>query len=146
MTDVIDANCHSDYISFMNKLSQNKQYSPIDFESHKIIDLPLLNFQHICWKTMEEAANSPSYYHNKFSVGIRIDNKHLEEREIYYNSKAGKFYYKVDVIRNGWKRDIDNKMFDSIEELYQDLKPVYGEQFLENGQLHERSYYYGTEK
>lgn len=146
LTNVIDTNCHSDYITFVNKLNQDKQYSPIDFESHKIIDLPFLNFQYICWKTIEEAANYPDYHYNQFPIGIHIDDKHLKKKDVYYDKKTGKFFYKVDVIRNGWKRDIDNKMFNSIEELYQDLKPVYGEQYLENGQLYERSYYYGTEK
>lgn len=146
---VLDTNCHTDFIQFIEQLNKCEEFSPIDFTSNKIIDLPFENFQHICWQTIEKSTNSSTnpYYHHKFSIGIRIDDKHLEHKEIYYNHYENKFYYEVTVIEDCWRgKTVNVKMFDSIKELYQDLKPVYGEQFLENGQLYERSYYYGTEK
>lgn len=142
----INNKCHDDYIEFMNMLEHDSSYSGINYSASKILDLPYENF----YKLIQNLMNTAGYGTN---VGIIDDEGYLNDTKVYYNSKDKILYYKKEEVNGvdwyGGKKYKETEVcFDtnSIEELYKSLHPVYGERYLENGNLFEREKYYGTEK
>ena len=113
-------------------MQRNAEFSPIDYSKQKILPVALEDFQRAL---IEHISSDTMHYFNYCTV---------EEGRLilqYINCDYSKRVYYCHI---GNKRiDID---INSIEEVYKGLKPMYGEQYLENGKLHSRRGYYGTEK
>ena len=147
---VVNEKCHDDYIALVDILNKSSCYSPIDYLSNKIIDMPFEDFQKLAYSRIHETTEYNYRYH-MHRVGIRVQNKpkQLRYANIGYNPKTKQFFSEIDK-RDEYNYsvfvDLQKETYDSVEELYNALKPVYGEQYLENGYLHERWYYYGAKE
>ena len=149
---VVNEKVHDDYIALTDILNGNDGYSPIDYFANKIIDLPFENFQTIIYATMSKITEH-NYRYYTHTVGIRVkDNtEQLKTVIVGYNPKNKTFFSNENVLVSSefaLHKEYDTRIqeFNSLEELYQALQPVYGEQYLDNNYLYRRYYYYGTKK
>lgn len=118
-----------DYPDMVNLLYSNNEYCQEDFEADKLIDLPYDKFIAMADATIVKSFERD--YNYSFKVGIEKDEL-LSSKEILYSRKNNKWY-------------IHGTVYDTIEECYKYVHPVYGEHYLKNGYL-ERRFYYDTEK
>ena len=84
-----------------------------------------------------------------------IENDRLTSIAVKFSYREGKYYYEeklnskhYDFWSSSYRHDTREVYIDidSIGELYKKFKPMYGEQYLENGKLYARSGYYGTKE
>ena len=144
---VVNKEYHEKYIEFVEKLNKISMYSPIDYNNSKIIKLPFENFKNVINRKKAIILERGWMYDSIF-FGINKDDE-LKDIRIYLDMKENKIYYKYEepYEYENWYgtrteyREV-KKYFDSIEELYNDLNPVYGEYYLANGSLYERKYYH----
>lgn len=118
-----------DYPDMVNLLYSNNEYCQEDFEADKLIDLPYDKFIAMADATIVKSFERD--YNYSFKVGIEKDEL-LSSKEILYSRENNKWY-------------IHGTVYDTIEECYKYVRPVYGEHYLKNGYL-ERRFYYDTEK
>lgn len=118
-----------DYPDMVNLLYSNNEYCQEDFEADKLIDLPYNKFIAMADATIVKSFERD--YNYSFKVGIEKDEL-LSSKEILYSRENNKWY-------------IHGTVYDTIEECYKYVRPVYGEHYLKNGYL-ERRFYYDTEK
>ena len=146
-SEVVNEKHHEKYIDFVHMLNNCSCYSPINYNKSKIITLPFENFVNVL-NNIKTSCLEDKYSYGYQYFGVNCDDK-LKEKRVYYDKEQDKFYYKDSqqyeeiwwgTVRTKYK-DVD-KYFDSIEELYKSLNPVYGEYYLENNNLYEREYYY----
>lgn len=143
---VVNEQYHEKYIDFVDMLNRCSDYSPIDYNKSKIIDLPFENFANALNKKIMKMLERQYIYDDYVYFGIN-ENDELKQIRVFCNTKENKFYYKhlIPDESYNWTRckyKEVNKYFDSIEELYNVLNPVYGEYYLANGNLYERKYYH----
>lgn len=142
---VINESHHEEYIDFVDMLNCSSKYSPVDYSKSKIIKLPYENFVNAFNKKIASVLER-SYQYTAYMHCAINQNDILNEIEVCYSTKENKFYYKYQVPDEScsWmtKYKEVNKYFNSIEELYNDLNPVYGEYYLANGNLYGRKCYY----
>ena len=82
------------------------------------------------------------------------DEDWINGKALWFDEKTGMFYneYQEDEVYNvtEWysnTRSVTRKRYyNSIEEMYKEIKPVYGVSYLANGLEYERKYYHGSEK
>lgn len=158
---VIQAECHEKYIEFVtNLLHKSSIYSPIDYTKYKILPLPYEVFEERMLNLIElyNSVDANYRYNKNITVGI-LKNNRLNCIQVYYgvsrenhenNNNIPDFYYyvRIPVGKNFYGQiqyKEQTKYFESIKELYESIKPMYGEQYLENGNLFRR-YYYDTEE
>lgn len=131
-SEVVDEKCHDRYIDFVEKINHSDCYCPVDYSKNTIISLPFENFERGIKKMLDELRNGKRYRFS-FYVGFIKENGCLGSREICWDEEKQKFSVYIE----------DRKYYESIEDLYKDLSPVvYGEQYLENGNLFKRENYY----
>ena len=128
---VVTTECEN-YPEYYEKMQRDAEFSPIDYSKQKISPVAFEDFK----RALIEHISSDTMHYFTYCV---VKEGRLVLQQIncdYYNH----VYY----------CHINNKRIDininSIEEIYKGLKPMYGEQYLENGKLHSRRGYYGTEK
>lgn len=146
-----------DYPDMVNLLYSNAEYCQEDFEADKLIDLPYDKFIAMADATIVKSFERD--YNYSFKVGIEKDGL-LNSKEILYSRENKKWYIHETIYESyeekKWcsnetvtktREKTVKKYFDTIEECYKYVHPVYGEHYLKikNGYL-EKRYYYGTEK
>lgn len=146
LAKAIDTNCHPDYIEFVDMLNHYKYYSPIDYSKDEIFTLPFEGFVSKANSIIK--ASDERRWGLNFYVGIMVNDK-LDSKCITYDKEKRQFYYSYEEpcesyrwgrIQKTYQTKI--KYFESLVDLYKDLNPVYGVRYLENGNVHERKYYY----
>lgn len=147
MSEVINKDCHENYINFVKMLNKCCVYSPIDYSKSKITPLPFENFKRKIDSKIQEA--NERRYCSDFSIGIKTESNEMSAISIGYKTDVQKFYTmeKEPYEDTYWgKTEIRYKeypkYYESIEELYKEKSPIYGEYYLENDCLYERKYYY----
>lgn len=144
-----------DYPDMVNLLYSNTEYCQEDFEADKLIDLPYDKFIAMADATIVKSFERD--YNYSFKVGIEKDEL-LSSKEILYSRENNKWYihetvyesyeekkwYSNKTVTKTREKTVE-KYFDTIEECYKYVHPVYGEHYLKNGYL-ERRFYYDTEK
>ena len=147
MSEVVNKDCHENYIEFVKLLNKCSSYSPIDYSKSKILSLPFENFKRKIDSKIQEV-NEKGYYYS-FSIGIKNESNKMNSMSVHYKKDIQKFYtmetrpYEYErwgVIETRYEEY--PKYYESIEELYKEKSPVYGEYYLENDCLYERKYYY----
>ena len=128
---VVTTECEN-YPEYYETMQKDDEFSPIDYSKSKILPVAFEDFQRAL---IEHINNDTMRYFNYCTVG---------------NGRLIAQYFNIDYTKRVHYCYIDNRRVDvdmnSIEEIYKGLKPMYGEQYLENGKLHSRRGYYGTEK
>lgn len=124
---IISEECVGDYANLMDELEHDNSYSPEDRSKDELVEY-----------TVEE-------FHKYLTDWYRsIHTKDKEKVEV--SSKDSKFFY---IKRNPkWSNSYGNKEphsikheFESIEKLYEFVKPVYLKVYLENGKLYREEKY-----
>ena len=146
-SSVVSTECEK-YSEYYDMITKSSIFSPIDYDKNKILPIEYKDFYN---KLSQHMINdNPSdfifYYldNNKFTMQ-RI-NYHYGEHKYYYRKIIGRTQY--GMYSNEYIYD-NNKIYidiNSIKEIYDKFKPVYGEQYLENGKLYLRRGYYGAEE
>lgn len=148
---VNDGQCSPDYHRYIDMLMKSKSYSPIDFEKSKIIPLPFENFSALLDAIVGYHENQSPYV-NPY-CGVMKDDGLEEYRLNYSTDKHSFFYYEREWIEAKNPFGLPQRYYrdkpvfiDGYKEFYDMIQPVYGERYLENGNLFERRFYYGESK
>lgn len=146
---IISTEC-DDYPEYYEMLMNDNNFSPIDYNKNKILPVEYEDFyRKISQHMLEGKTNNIEFCY--------IENDRLTSIAIQCNYREGKYYYcykeklnskHYDYWINSYRYDTREVYIDidSIGELYKKFKPMYGEQYLENGKLYARRGYYGTEE
>lgn len=144
---IVTTECEK-YPEYYEMLQNDNEFSQVDYSKNKIIPVAFEDFKNALVEHM--GLNKTSY----FNFYVKEDGR-LSQRSIGYHYGEYKYYYEENIGTkhyDSWSgRYIDNtrKVYidiNSIEEIYNKFQPMYGEQYLENGKLHLRRGYYGTEE
>lgn len=134
------------YPEYYEMMQKDIEFSPIDYSKNKILPVALEDFNRALTEHMSTAKTSYFYFF------VEEDGR-LVQHYISFHYGENKYYYeeKIPTVKyNIWSCGYDIKRIyidiNSIEEVYKKFKPMYGEQYLENGYLYQRRGYYGTEK
>ncbi|HBF7547411.1 TPA: hypothetical protein KOY69_002012 [Clostridioides difficile] len=117
---VIDSNCHENYSNIFYKMEGEVSYSPIDESKHEFIEYTLEEFKEkmkddkYCWGI--------EFYANKEKVRI-------------YSSGRIEYLKRYNTLYSYGYRE---EKYDSLEELYNNIKPQYMKIYLLNGRLYEQ--------
>lgn len=114
------------YPELYELMESDAHFSPIDYSANRILPLPFENFV--------EAFKKERW---GFYVG-RIINDKFTSVYVYSHS----YYHDNEVKYRFRNKEYKDVSADSLRELYDLIKPVYGERYLKNGKLNERIYYY----
>lgn len=140
-----------DYPDMVILLNSDYEYSQDDFKSDKIIDLPYEKFLLAAQRTIEECKEY--HYKNCFIVGIKKEDMIYDKRITYKKDSNQWYIYENSIEKYKEKKWFSNEYetktrtveklitFDSLEECYKYVHPVYGEHYLKNGYLEKRYYY-----
>ena len=142
---VVTTECEK-YPEYYEMMQKNSTFSPIDYNKNKILPVAFEDFQ----RALAEHMNTGKT--NFFHFYILEDGR-LVQRSIDYHYGEHKYYYqeKTPTVGYGiWSGGYNYKRvyidINSIEAIYEKFEPMYGEQYLENGNLYLRRGYYGTEE
>lgn len=142
------------YLEYVDLLNRNASFSPVEYDTEQILSLPYENFEAAA---ISFIGQENRYKYSTLSFGIN-ESGHIKKVSFYYDDKKAQFYKKYEVeepyeTTDWWGKKTTktrtvnhNKYYESIKEMYAETNPVYGIQYLANGQEHERSYYYGTDE
>lgn len=150
---VIGTDCEK-YPEYYDMLEHNSCFSPIDYSKNKITPVAFNDFVNIITDRIQNNKGS-------FTLTHLVDNR-LENFDIHYKYKytngvldGGEYYYtEKKPLGYSWMgtqqyneiKHIIGLDIDYLKELYEIIQPMYGEQYLENGNLYRRRGYYGTEE
>lgn len=140
------------YPEYYEMLEHHQCFSPIDYTKNKLLPTSFEDFSNYI---IDRIANDKG----RFVLFHLVDGR-LEHLEIHYGYTDSTYtkrnYYWIEKIplRYSWmgheqynevKHFITTDM-DFLKKFYEEFKPMYGEHYLENGNLYARRGYYGTEK
>ena len=131
--DVITVECDK-YPEYYSMLEHDQRFSPIDYSKNKILPVAFEDFKRMLIERMDSLRG----FHNYYVENGRLVSKYIY---MYYDKTKQKYYYELTYSNDKLYFDANN-----IEEVYRKLNPMYGEQYLENGNLCLRRGYYGTEE
>lgn len=150
---VVITDCEK-YPEYYDMLEHNSCFSPIDYSKNKIIPITFNDFVSLMTDRIQNnkgrfalthlvdgrLENFEIHYEYKYNNGVHIgvDYYYIEKQPLKYSWMGQQQYNEIKHIIS-----LDQ---DYLEQLYKMIKPMYGEQYLENGKLHSRRGYYGTEK
>ena len=122
--ETVSAECVENYIELFDKLECNTHYSPIDKSKDEYISYTLEEFL--------EKANRDWGFHC-----YGLDKKEYYIDKVY--NKPGYYYYENRSNNNyyNYKREEG-----TIQELYDQIQPMYKNEYLINGKLYSEEYYY----
>lgn len=133
---VISTECDK-YPEYYEMMQRNSEFSPINYTENKILPVAFDDFK----RAFFEHANSSRTFYIHYIKNGRLTYKYMY---LYYDSeKQQSYFYKNNSYEAISKTYIND---DSVKELYMNIRPMYGEQYLENGKLYTRRGYYGTEE
>lgn len=128
---VVTTECDK-YPEYYEVMQKHNEFSPIDYSKAKILPVAFEDFQRALFEHMGRERMSYFYY-------CTVEDGRLIQRNIDYHYGERRYYY----------NDGNTKVYidpNNIADVYKKLKPMYGEQYLENGFLNLRRGYYGTEE
>lgn len=128
---VVTTECDK-YPEYYEVMQKHNEFSPIDYDKAKILPVTFEDFQRTLFEHMSKETMSSLWFYT-------IEDGRLVHNNIYCHYSEYKYYY----YKGDTKVYIDPN---NIEDVYNRLKPMYGEQYLENGFLNLRRGYYGTEE
>lgn len=128
---VITTECEQ-YPEYYETMQKHEEFSPIDYNKAKILPVAFEDFKRALVEHMCKDRMTYFYYYT-------VEDGRLVQHYFNYNYSERKYYY----YEGGKTVYIDPN---NIEDVYKKLKPMYGEQYLENGFLNLRRGYYGTEE
>jgi hypothetical protein len=147
----INDDIHPQYGIYMERLHRYYSFSPINYDSDRVVEYTYKQFRNV----LETLKERKYFAYLSFLVKIDILEKYTGEdygyREyadctVYYDTEKDKFYiyrYTKDVLG----RRVDNKVyFTTVKDLYDTIKPCWGETYLENKVLFKRVDYYVLEE
>lgn len=146
-SSIIATECEN-YPEYYEMLMECCHFSPIDYSKNKILPVKYEDFyREISQHMLEGKSGNIAFCYIKngrlTSITIQL---HYGEHKYYYEEQINSMYY--DYWSNDYRYNT-RKVYvniDSIEEVYKKFKPMYGEQYLENGKLYRKRGYYGTEE
>ena len=146
-SSIISTECDN-YPEYYEMLMKDYNFSPIDYSKNKILPVEYDDF----YQKMSQHMLDGETHNIAFCY---IENNRLTSIDIQFSYREGKYYYEeklnskhYDYWTGSYRQDTKQVYIDinSIEKLYKKFKPMYGEQYLENGKLYSRRGYYGTEE
>lgn len=128
------------YAEYYDMMQHDCRFSPIDFTKSKILPVPFEDFKNAFIDRMNHVTE---YGHLRWlGFCVMVGGIMFDDSISWYPSR-GQWVY------NGKKMTWNNHKdvtLDNLQEIYDFIKPVYGEQYLMNGNLYVRRGYLGTEK
>lgn len=140
------------YPEYYETMERNQCFSPIDYSKNRILSTSFEDFaNHITDRIVNDKG--------RFELFHLVDGR-LEHLEIHYGYTDSTYtkrdYYWIEEVPLGYNwmghpQYNEIKHFistdeDFLKKFYREFKPMYGEQYLENGKLYTRRGYYGTEE
>lgn len=132
-SNVSNEKCHERYINFVNMIESSNEFSPVDYSKSKVIDLPYENFERLANYIAKEK-------HWGYNIYVLDTEGFFKCINIKYDNDLNCFYYQE--YKKSYYTSNKKKTYESIESMYNDLKPVYGEKYLANGKLFSKVGYY----
>ena len=140
------------YPEYYEMLQKSNEFSPVDYSKNIILPTSYEDFYNAFMKRLPIIDTWRKFYIWHYDD----TNTRLIETEVYRHYQTGEYGYseKKKVIKkclwNGSYEDWETKFIpintNNLKELYDKFKPMYGEQYLENGKLYLRRGYYGSEE
>ena len=134
---VVTTECDK-YPEYYEVMQKCDEFSPIAYDKAKILPVAFEDFK----RALVEHISSSGYYFYFYVIKNDRLTQHTIRREYDKDNKWQYYYYRNE-------NHYNNKIYiniNNIEAIYNELKPMYGEQYLENGFLNLRRGYYGTEE
>lgn len=132
---IVTSECEK-YPEYYEMMEKDYEFSPIDYNRNKILPIPFVDFNRALTEHMSAGKTNCFYFYV-------IDGGRLVQRCIEYQYRQAKYCYRLG---NTYNPKIVYVDINSIEDVYNQFKPMYGEQYLENGKLYTRRGYYGSEE
>ena len=134
-SNLVTTECEK-YPEYYEMMEESCSFSPINFSENKILPTSYAVFHNeISEKMLKEEHCIPIHHLDNTKSRLVITN-------LYRDWKSGKYYYEES---NGYGYGYGQKKYmDMIDDIYNQFKPMYGEQYLENGKLYLRRGYYGS--
>lgn len=129
-SSVVSVECDK-YPEYYVMMEKDCEFSPIDYSQNKILPVSPDAFTKALMEHVENGKTICFYF-------CVVENGRLVQRYLDYHYGEKKYYYWNDAY--GSQRVYVD--MNSIEEVYNKFKPMYGEQYLENGKLYTRRGYY----
>ena len=149
-SNLVSTECEK-YSEYYEMLHRNHEFSPIDHSKSRVLPTSYDDFENKLTTYMTTPDNWNSW--RRFEISYLKDGR-LTYTCIFYDYSKRQFYYEEKIKKDKtlhWYEDrYETKRIyvdtNSIRELYDKFKPMYGEQYLENGRLYLRRGYYGSEE
>lgn len=125
------------YAEYYDMMQHDCRFSPIDFTKSKILPVPFEDFKNAFVDKINRVAENNYPRWLKFCV---MAGDIMFDDSISWYPSRGQWVY-----NDTWNNHRDVTL-DNLQEIYDFIKPVYGEQYLMNGNLCVRRGYLGTEK
>lgn len=140
------------YLYYLDWLNHSRKISPYDYKHEKICDLPYENFEAV----LIDLAEGSKYQRGYATFGVQCGKElrcesvywSIEQKKYYLYETATEEYYRDGLFGVKYKdtRTIRRKKYyETASELYNEINPVYGISYLQNGYEYERMYYYDAE-
>lgn len=134
-SNLVTTECEK-YPEYYEMMEESCNFSPIDFSKNKILPVPYATFHNEISEQMLKGVNYITIHHHDNTKS------RLVVTSLYRNWKSGKYYYEEpNHYGYGYRQE---KYIDTIDDIYNQFHPMYGEQYLENGKLYLRRGYYGS--
>ena len=124
------------YTEYYELMTNCSSFSPIDYTRNKLYQTPYAMFHNEISTRMAKGDYHIQVYHLD-QTGTR-----LTVTNIYRDWQTGEYYYEST---NRYNYGYTKHWLKAIDEIYNTFKPMYGEQYLENGNLYLRRGYYAEE-
>lgn len=147
------------YLDHLETLNSSRTYSPYDYNNEQIVDLPFENFEATLNKFKNDGKGYWYRYSKQFAVKsceVSTCTYNLDYVSVFYDDEKESFYTFVTeqetyFVNTFWGKEqkvrkiTHKKYYDTVRELYDAIRPVYGVAYLENGYEYKKEYYYGTD-
>lgn len=124
--DTISSDCTENYAELMDKLECRTEYSPYDEAKDEYL-----------YYNLEEFTEYINKKNKNWSISFMVEmNDKSSKKEIYFYEKTGQFYTKGEYSQE--LRDYIKNIIGDIEDVFNKYKPIYKNEYLENGKLYRR--------
>ena len=131
---VIDANVTEKFAEYQDLLDNDRDYSPMNYSTAKIIPLTCEEFKEFVYTIKDSSYGS---YDNYSSIQCYRDGEWHSNRVYKVKNNNAWYYEKTVKVKDGWREYYKSvKVNGTLEELYEQLKPARAEQYLMNGKLY----------
>lgn len=126
--EIVSTDCVENYAELFEELETKSDYSPIDESKDEYINYTLEEF-------LKNKNNYSSFYiYNSNKEKIYIERKYVFSRYNTYYNRTGEYQY---FLSDQPYFPIGNrKYYSTLEEIFEEFKPMYRKQYLENGNFY----------